>query len=403
MKNKKTVYIVLGCIGILLIGVLLFFAVNVFPKIRTGKEIANLLQPILTEENQAMHLDVSASIAGEALLLDSDVYMVNEEETSYFIMEQMNIPIYIVDNLLFFENGHAFKIAEGAARPEIDYKDLFLQIAAVYEIFDITCVKADLQSVYSVTVTGKQVQELLQMAMPMEQVNLEAIESLQVQLIAQEERLHEIKLSGSAVVDGTDVMIEISLSQFRILESGAYEIPEAVKQAVITVDESTLFNLTEDLYCLFIAFDKLTKQEAVNGSVTLHAECGIINFKNTYDLSELHAIDQESVNTEDLENIENLENLPSMIGFLCMEGEVRSIKTAQGYAYSITLDETSMLKISEMVAPELVNYVVTMKNGTVEVRLENESISLIVIEIDGSVNVLFTEVPAEVRVEFQYE
>ena len=47
-------------------------------------------------------------------------------------------------------------------KPELDYKNLFLQIAAVYEVFDFTCEKTDLQTSYTANVTGEQVQKLLE-------------------------------------------------------------------------------------------------------------------------------------------------------------------------------------------------------------------------------------------------
>ena len=402
MKTRKKKWVIL--IGILvLIAVVLIadFSVGYLSRFRIGKEISDLLQPFFTEENQSMHLDVSAKVNGESFLLDSDVYLVKEDEISYFVMEQMDVPIYIVDNLLFFENGHGFKLTEKIEMAEPDNKNLFLQIAAVYDEFDFSCVKTDLQTVYSVNVTGEQVQNLLESAVPMdaiviEDISLENVETLHLEMVAQNEKLHEIIMTGNAMFDGTEIDIEIVLSQFRVLETGAYEIPEAVSQAVATVDESTLFSLTEDLYRLFVGFDKLTKEETQAGTVSLGVNCGILHFENTYPLNELK--------TENIESVDEagLENLPSMIGFLCMESEIRSVETAQGHMYTLTLDEASMQKISEMVVPELVNYVIDFTEGYVEVLLEEESISTMKIQIDGSISVLFSNVPAEVEVEFSF-
>lgn len=396
------------------------FCVGHLSRLKIGKEIADLLQPVLTEENKSMHLQIGADVNGESLLFDSDIYMVKDDETSYVVMEQMDVPIYIAENLLFLENGHAFKLTEEMELPEQDYKNLFLQIAAVYEVFDFTCVKTDLETAYAVKVTGEQVQELLETFGPMEAVlsadagnettgngaistqeaiDFSMIETLNLEMTARNDRLYEIKMTGNAVLDGSEVAVEIVLSQFQILEAGAYEIPESVQQAVATVDESTLFNLTEDLYRLFLAFDKLTKQESVDGTVTLSANCGIINFKNTYNLSEFQT-DSEVVS--DAEKLQGIENLPEMIGFLCMESEIRSEETTQGHAYTLRLDETSMQKISEMVVPELVDYVIDFSEGNVEILLAEESILSISISIDGSIRVLFSDIPAEVGVEFRF-
>ncbi len=392
--GKKKWKIAIGILLIIVAIIAAYFCAGYFSRLKISKEITNLLQPMLTEENKFMHLHIETDVNGDSFLLDSDIYMVDEDERSYVVMEQMNVPIYITENLLFFENGHAFKLSEEVKTPEIDYKNLFLQIAAVYDVFDFSCVKTDLQTSYAANVTGEQVQELLEIVMPMESISLDGIESLNVEVVAQKEQLHEIKLTGNAVLDSSEVTIEIILSKFQILEAGDYEIPETVKQAVVMVDESTLFNLTEDVYRLYLAFDKLTKQEMVDGKVTLDVNCGILHFENSYALSELETKEIESVDEK------GVENLPAVIGFLCMESEIRSIETTRGHAYTLTLDEASMQKISEMVVPELVNYVIDFTEGNVEIMVEEDSISSIKIEIGGDVNILFSEIPMEVFVHF---
>ncbi len=395
--NKKKWAFVVGIPVVILLAIIIWFCITYLPRIQVGKEITNLLQPMLTEEHKAMHLHVETDVNGEAYLFDSDIYMVKEDETSYLVMEQMDVPIYIVENMLFFENGHAFKLTEGKDTPELDYKNLFLQIATVYDEFDFTCVKTDLQAVYAARVNGEQVQKLLETVMPTNDFSLDGMESLNVEMVAQNESLHEVKMTGSAVLDGSEVSIEISLSQFQILEAGDYEIPETVKQAVVTVDESTLFNLTEDVYRLFLAFAKLTKQEPADGVVDLEVNCGILHLENSYPLSDLKTNEIESVDEK------GLENLPAVIGFLCMESEIRSIEITQGHAYTLTLDEASMEKISEMVVPELVNYVIDFTEGNVEIILVEENISAIKIEIDGIISVLFSDLPVEVSIEFLFQ
>lgn len=407
MENKKKkLYIVIGLVVVIVAAIVIYFCATYLPRLQVGKEISNLLQPLLTEENQSMHLDVTADLVGESMNLHSDIYLVKEDEIKYVIMDQYDFPIYIVDNVLYLENGHAFKIAEEMQSQPVKYEELFLQIAAAYEMFDITCVKTDAETGYSVNVTGEQVQELLAMAVPTsqglksgEQELLNSIQSLNLQMIARNEKLDRIEMSGSAEVDGTAVQVSIVISEFQVLESGEYAIPNVVKEAMKTIDKDSLFSLTEDLYRLMIAFDRFTKQETLNGTVTLSANCGIINFNRTYNLKDFENIENTGEVSVDTEGVENL---PAMIGLLCMEGEISCTELGTGYEYKLALDEVTMQKMAEMVVPDLVNYIVTMTEGTVIVTLENDSVSAIVIEIEGSIKVLFSEVPAEVGVIFEY-
>lgn len=402
-ENKKKWYIIIGVIVAIVAAVVIYVCATYLPRLQVGKEISDLLQPLLTEENQSMHMDVTTDLAGESMNLYSDIYLVKDEETKYVVMEQYDFPIYIADNVLYLENGHAFKMTEEMQMQSVNYDDLFLQLAAAYEVFDITCVKTDLETGYAVNVTGEQVQELLRMVVPVSQESedgeneiLSYIENLNVQLIAKGDKLDRIEMSGKADVNGTVVQVEVSLSDFRVLEAGDYVIPDLIKEAVQAVDKDTLFNLTEDLYRCIVAFQKLSNQEN-DGTVTLSANCGIINFNHIYDLKDLATKEIDSMDTE------AVENLPAMIGFLCMEGEISCTEVNTGYEYKLVLDKESMQKIAETVVPELVNYVVTMTDGMVVVMLENDSITSIEISIEGSINVLFTEVPAKVGAVFKYE
>lgn len=402
-ENKKKWYIIIGVIVAIVAAVVIYVCATYLPRLQVGKEISDLLQPLLTEENQSMHMDVTTDLAGESMNLYSDIYLVKDEETKYVVMEQYDFPIYIADNVLYLENGHAFKMTEEMQMQSVNYDDLFLQLAAAYEVFDITCVKTDLETGYAVNVTGEQVQELLRMVVPVSQESedgeneiLSYIENLNVQLIAKGDKLDRIEMSGKADVNGTVVQVEVSLSDFRVLEAGDYVIPDLIKEAVQAVDKDTLFNLTEDLYRCIVAFQKLSNQEN-DGTVTLSANCGIINFNHIYDLKDLATKEIDSMDTE------AVENLPAMIGFLCMEGEISCTEVNTGYEYKLVLDKESMQKIAETVVPELVNYVVTMTDGMVVVMLENDSITSIEISIEGSINVLFTEVPAKVGAAFKYE
>jgi len=397
MPKKKVINITVGIVVILLFGFLLYFGTKVYPKLKIGKEISDLLQPILTEENQTMHMDISAEFAGEPFILDSDIYMVKEDEQQYLVLEQMDFPVYIVDDLLLLENGNAFQLAKQTESQSPTYDNLFVQIAAAYEVLDITCVKTDYEANYSVYVTGEQVQELLAKVMPADAKQFNSIEKLQLVMVAQNGRLDRIEMTGKAEVNGKSVQVEVLFSEFRTLEAGVYEIPETVKQTVKTVDRDTLLNLTEDLYRLLVAFEQFQKKESRDGTVTLHANCGLINFTNKFDLATFQQNETTSMNTEEIHN------LPAMIAVLCMEGEIRCIESEEGFEYTLSLDEESMQKITEMVIPEVVNYVMQLTDGVAKVMVVENSILSIEITIKGNVNILITKVPMEVGVKFQYE
>ena len=134
MENKKNKYIIATIIGIAVLVIIFCIRTAFFPKLSTGKEIVEILQPILENENQSMHLDVEADIYGKTLNITSDISLVKENEKTYLILEQGKHSFYITDNILFLENGNAYKIAEETQNQTIGYEKLFSLISSVYEV-----------------------------------------------------------------------------------------------------------------------------------------------------------------------------------------------------------------------------------------------------------------------------
>lgn len=397
MKNKKKLYMILGIAGILLLGVVIFLAVTVFPKFQTAKEITNALQPVLEAENQSMNLDITADLNGELFALDSDIYSVKDKDTKYLILELEGHPLYIVENVLFLENGKAFKIADEMQSQVEEYENLLPQIMAVYEIFEVTKTKTDIETSYEVTVTGEQVENLLEAAMLTEYTELQAIESLQVKLVTKEEQLDRVELSGNANVESTSVQMAVTISEFQILQAGEYVIPDLITESVQTVDKDSLFNLTKDLYRLMMALEPFSDMDKINGTVALTVDCGLIQMDTEMNLSDL-----KTENTE-ITNAVDVKQLPEMIALLCLEGDISCTEDGDAYVYKLVLDADFMERLAETIAPELVNYVISFTEGSAELTLEGEGITSMKIVVKGNVNVLFTEIPMEVGAEFIFE
>ena len=163
-KSKKTVLIVL-CVVLLTIGIgALCIVLQVAPTVNHALRIAELLQPVIDAENQTMHIATSAEFDGRMLAMESDVYLVTEDGVSYLALEQGGNAVYISGNVLFLENGKAFKLGD-TMQPQVQSPDALLpQIGALYEVLKITTEETDSQRVYSVTVTGEQVKTLLEAA-----------------------------------------------------------------------------------------------------------------------------------------------------------------------------------------------------------------------------------------------
>lgn len=394
MKDRKKDIVLIGA-GIVLAALLVYIGVNIMPKNRMIKEIAKALHPILESENQSMHMNMNTEIGEEVFQTDADIYMVQEDSRNYFVAEWQDFPIYVTDNILLFENGKAFKIADNTQKQAMDYKSLFSHISTLYKVLDIICEKSDLEKSYLVEVTDEKMEELLAM-LPIENEYLENIEKLQMKLVTRDKKLNRIEFKGSTDAYEKEMELTVLFSDFRVLAEGEYGIPDAVKESAETVDADSLFSLSEDLYRLMKAAKKISHKENIDGTVYIAANCGKLRISTQSTLKEFQS---GSGNANISMNPAGISDLMSL---LCLEGDISCSEEGDESVYLLQLSEETMQVLAERLVPELVNYVMTFTKGSAEIVLKEENISSAEIEIGGNVKVLTADIPANVSAEIQF-
>lgn len=395
-RSKKTILILLSA-------ALLAVAIGVLCLcLRPGRtanyalRISELLQPILTAENQTVHIAVSAELGGQSFATESDVYLVADSGISYLCVEQNGTAVYVADNVLFLENGKAFKIGDGLQTHTVSHKNLLPHIGVLYETLKITAEEAESETVYSVTVTGEQVNTLLAVAPLGETLPVDGIKKLHLSLTEKNGKLAEISFYGDADLDGTSAGLHARLSGFRILASGDYPIPDAVKQSAATVDPETLFSLTEDLYRLVPALTALADGETLDGTLTLAVSCGPLQLDTQLRLSDLQTSSGQM-------DPEQLQNLPEMLGWLCMKSDISCTKEGNAYLYALKLDQSAMQELAGMILPELSRYSDNFTEGSASIVLENRAITAMKVSIEGKISALFAQIPVSVEAAFSFE
>ena len=395
---KKKTKILLG-VGLIFVAALVVVAMLFFPKVKSGSEIAALLKPVISAENQSMDVNVKFTVAGKETDIHTKLYWITEADKTYFVIEQDGFSAYIIDNVLYLENGHAFLISDREA--EVNIKsidaDMFSHIAALYEALEITTTKDGDENKYTVEVAGEDATSLVSHVLPDIYNELSELDSLKVDITAKENVLTSVAYSGGATVNGKQMAVEVSVNHFDTLEPGERKIPEEIKTAVQNVNKDELFSITKDLYRLMVAFADLASQETIEGKVTISANGGFISFKKTYDLSEL------ATNPSDIENAAEIENLPEMIALMCTEGEISCTEEVDGFHYVLKLEKRAMEQIMESVMPSSLEEMIKLSKGNVEIIVEGNKINSIEIGIAGSVQSLFTKIQSRVGVEFVFD
>ena len=396
-NNKKTILIVLCALLAVVVAGTVWVGLRVAPAVNHTMRISELLQPLLNAKNQAMNIAVSAEIGGNQIELESDIFLITEDGVSYLVVEQNGNAVYIADNVLFLANGKAFKIGDTMQLQLSAFEDLLPQIKVLYEALKITAEEADSRTDYSITVTAEQVDALLSALSLKEELPVDGIEELNLCLTERNEKLDQISFSGNAALDSTSVVLNVTLSGFRILASGDYPIPEAVKQSAATVDPNALFSLSEDLYRLVLALAPFADMDSIEGTLGLKVDCGLLQLDSRIELSELKTNPNQQIDPE------KLQALPEMLGWLCMEGDIRCTQTGDTYEYTLALDQSAMEELSQMILPEMANYAGDLSEGSVSIILEGDRISSMQVSIKGKINALITQIPVALAAEFLFD
>ena len=396
MKNKRWILTVLGIILLVVVIAVVCIGLGAASTVNHALRISELLQPMLDAKNQTMHIAVSAEFGGKTLALENDVYLVTEDELSYLSIEQNGTALYISDNVLFLENGKAFKIGDKLQTEVTSFKYLLPQIGGVYEVLKITAEETETETAYSITVTGEQMDTLLTTAFLGDTLPVEGIEKLNLCLTEKGGKLESITFSGNGNLDGTSVLLNVTLSGFRILAAGDYPIPEEVKQSAATVDPDGLFSLTEDLYRLVLALPPLADTESIDGTLELTVDCGLLQVDTDLKLSDMKTTSGSQLDPD------KLQALPEILGWLCMEGNISCTPREDAYVYALELDQQGMQDLSRMILPELSQYGGNLTEGSVTVILKNNSITSMNVSIKGKISALIAQIPIVIAAEFTF-
>ena len=396
MKNRKK-DMVLIVAGIVFVALIVYIVINLTPKARMLREITAVLNPVLKEENQSMKLQVNTNAGETAIQTDARLYMVTEEQ-KYLVVKIKEFPVYIADNLLVLKNGKAFEITEEAQKEKVDYKNLFLQIAAIYKAVDFECQEAGLEKTYLANVSEENLNHLLKY-LPVEEVLSDRIEKIQLKLVKRDKKLNRIEFLAAAGTGEDTVNVSIILSDFKVLDKGEYLIPEAVRTTVETVERETLFNLSEDLQRLLKAGVSFLGKESVDGTLYLTANCGILNVNHVSSLKELSAGGSGS---HTLGISVDVNAVTNFVALLCMEGDISCTGENGRFLYQLRLDRESMEILAQTIMPELVNYALDFTEGNAQIVLEGNAISSVKLEIQGTIDLLISKVPAKIGVEIEF-
>ena len=389
-------HIVVFLIVSIVSGIVISAIIIMVPKMQRGMEMASIMQEALKKENQSMKMEIEIDISDMHLELSPDLYAVKVDGTRFLVIEENNCPVYICDENIFFENGKGFRVGvdlEGE-------KSLLRQIQKIYDSTEITKTESEGCIIYSVTAQKENAKSLLSALIPSIEDYLSSAEMVELHITTYEGQIEQVEILGSANLKDsmdTGIKLEAKLMDFRKLDNAQEIIPKEILNAAEKAKNGSLPEFGKDLYRLFLAWANFKGNEEITGTVRLEASCGPINFKKQSSWSSL------GLESGEIDNPEEIERMPELIYDICMEGEFSCEKKADSYIYSLKLDEDTIQKLAGIIAPEIVTQTVNLTTGNLYVTVEDDNITSVEVDINGTVTLLFVDVAASLNAVFIFE
>ena len=243
------------------------------------------------------------------------------------------------------------------------------------------------------------------------------IANLQVDVVEKEETLDSIVLASKGKIeDGDKKSFDITVTlRATDAESVLTEVPESVKEAILSEQPKVEEIMTEDVFRLYAGWKDLYDRNPLGMQIYLNADCGPLSVgeditfitkeqddlrvsciqKNDFSVyfTEDKICNEKgySVTTKRAESIE-----PAMLLGLAYElflhGTFSCTEVDDMYIYSLALEEDAMAEIAAAIAQESTDMAIRFENGSMQVRMQDNKIQSIRFACDGNVNIWVTNV-----------
>lgn len=393
MKKKTTLLTLIACAVLTIIGIILYFAKQ--PQVQIATEIASLSSDFLVDKDKSMKVQMTADVGQNHIELDAKAAMVKLHEKNILVIEENEHAIYLCGENLFLENGKGFCLEENKSGKN----SLLEQIVELYKATDIVKAAEGEEVIYSITAEGEKTKELLEVFITSMEGQLSSEGKVQIDMIAADGNLEAVKVYGEGKLkDAMETPIKVSAVITDVKEINDVEqwLPEEVKNAILNGESSSYQVIGEEMYRLLLAWAEFLGEEQT-GLVALDVSCGPLVLETEYDWANILGGRAKA------ENGVYLKEIPDLVYEICMNGDFTYETVDRKYTFYISLDEKDMQKLSQMIAPQIVNQAVSLTDGTMEIVVDNNKIVGFEIEIMGDVTVLLSRLEASIGAKFSFE
>ncbi len=422
IKKKKNIlkYMIWMLAAVILVLAALVVYYLFAGKLGNSLEAYGILQRYIEQPKQAMELHLRAKLGEKELDVETKVYRTELEARFVTCIEQSGIRFYYADGILFLENGKAY----GSSEISADYAKLLEQTALLYEYVDLEAEKEGDMKKYRIRVQEEGRNKLVEYLLPSLEKGLEPQVS-EVELFSEKENLTGISfvsegIWNEAVNSKMRYRLEVDVTPLDP-EENAIAIPGQVQTAILSDKTQIQEIITEDVFRLYVAGEKLFSADPLGMEISLKADCGPLSLSeqvtflskefltkageeicvnclqkndfSVYFTEDVICSEQGyAVTTKKAQAVE-LAGLPRIAYELFLNGTFQSIESEGMYLYSLSLDEEAMKEIARAIAPESEDMAIRFENGSICIRIKDGAAESMLFSLDGSMDVILTEVP----------
>lgn len=379
MKKRYIIWIGVLCL-VLVLGIVFG------PKLYRAVRVYGMLEDFLTEE--AASMDVTLSMEAEKKM-DLRLDWQDVGGKRLYTLESGGVEIFYRDGVVYLENGKAYDFS--GAVPDVS--ELLEKPWALYPLVQIS----QKDGTWTVVVdTARILPELWGVTLVVEEGD---------------EGARTLQCFGWQDKNGGYLGVQALRRQDRQV----LEVPQAVRDAIESGAVQSGKDLTEDMLGLLKGWAELTSRETLGMELNLSADCGPIALADTLTLRRDSATGISYVEKDGyglyfsgdkictaggtvLASSDSSVEAAALLGLayqLCLNGDL----TCDEGVYSLTLDQAGMEQVAYAIAPEAESLNVAFQSGSLEIRMEEDTIQSIRLSVSGSVDLLLAQVEGAIGAE----
>ena len=422
-KKKDILKWLIGILAaVLIVCAVLVAAVLLDGKLVDSVEAYQILADYLEQPAQALELKVQAKVADEKYDMEAEILCTDLDGQQITCIEISGAKFFYADGVLYLENGNAYQASEVSA----DYGSMLKQVAALYEMLDIETVKEEAGKSYKVTIKEEYAQDILGYLMPSMASDSLEMQTLEAELYAEEDIFKSVIFTSKGKLQNAEKTKYDITATLTAAEEVAIEIPEQVKNAVQSENTEIQAVITNDVFRLYHAWEKLYAQDLMGAQINLSADCGplALNQDLTFISTVVDGTRVNCIQKDDFTVYFNEDTICSEKGYsvtskraeavdaadflgiayeLCLQGNFRCTETNDSYIYSVVLDEEGMKEIAALISKESTDMDILFENGSLQLVIKDNQLESIRFACDGELDVLLTKVAVALSAELEMQ